>query len=118
LLVPDTGEVIPRDVDVTHATYACDSIADSAGVVGDGHGHRVGHGDPHGARTASIPSQEPADRGPAREVSRVKKAQSGIVVDPVTIAPSRTARDALALLRHHQISRPSRVDADRRPLAS
>jgi IMP dehydrogenase len=52
----------------------------------------------------------------AREINRVKKAQSGIVVDPVTIAPSRTLEDALALMRHYRISGLPVVDADKRPL--
>ena len=52
----------------------------------------------------------------AREVSRVKKAQSGIVVDPLTIAPSRTLEDALAIMRHHRISGLPVVDAERRPV--
>src|SRR5262249_23420894 len=44
------------------------------------------------------------------------KAQSGIVVDPVTIAPGRTLEDALALMRHYRISGLPVVDADRRPV--
>jgi IMP dehydrogenase len=52
----------------------------------------------------------------AREVNRVKKAQSGIVVDPVTIAPARTLEDALALMRHYRISGLPVVDADKRPV--
>jgi len=47
----------------------------------------------------------------AREVNRVKKAQSGIVVDPVTVAPSRTLEEALGLMRHHRISGLPVVDA-------
>src|SRR5688572_21225516 len=52
----------------------------------------------------------------AREITRVKKAQSGIVVDPVTIAPSRTLEDALALMRHYRISGLPVVDAEKRPV--
>jgi IMP dehydrogenase len=52
----------------------------------------------------------------AREISRVKKAQSGIVVDPLTIAPSRTLEDALAIMRHNRISGLPVVDQDKRPL--
>src|SRR5262249_6820400 len=52
----------------------------------------------------------------AREVNRVKKAQSGIVVDPVTIAPSRTLEDALGLMRHYRISGLPVLAADRRPV--
>jgi IMP dehydrogenase len=52
----------------------------------------------------------------AREVLRVKKAQSGIVVDPLTIAPSQTLEEALALMRHYRISGLPVVDADKRPV--
>ncbi|HEY5949215.1 MAG TPA: IMP dehydrogenase, partial [Kofleriaceae bacterium] len=52
----------------------------------------------------------------AREVNRVKKAQSGIVVDPLTIAPSRTLEDALAIMRANRISGLPVIDADRRPV--
>ena len=46
----------------------------------------------------------------------MKKAQSGIVVDPLTIAPSRTLDEALAIMRHHRISGLPVVDADKRPV--
>lgn len=40
----------------------------------------------------------------AREVLKVKRAQSGMILDPVTIHPSRSLGDALALMRQHNIS--------------
>jgi IMP dehydrogenase len=40
----------------------------------------------------------------AKEVSKVKKAESGIVVDPVTVDPDQTLEQALALMRQHRIS--------------
>ena len=40
----------------------------------------------------------------AGEVKRVKKFESGIVVDPVTITPDETLSDALELMRNHGIS--------------
>ncbi len=40
----------------------------------------------------------------AIEVRAVKKFESGMVVNPVTIAPEQTLADALALMRHHRIS--------------
>src|SRR6185503_8215538 len=48
--------------------------------------------------------------------SRVKKAQSGIVVDPLTISPSRTLEEALAIMRHHRISGLPVIDGDKRPV--
>ena len=40
----------------------------------------------------------------AREVRRVKKAESGMVVDPLTISPGATLRDALTLMSNHGFS--------------
>ena len=40
----------------------------------------------------------------ANEVRRVKKFESGMVVNPVTIHPEQTLADALALMAAHQIS--------------
>ena len=40
----------------------------------------------------------------AEEVRRVKKFESGMVVNPVTIYPDQTLADALALMDHHRIS--------------
>ncbi|MEX2642389.1 MAG: IMP dehydrogenase [Acetobacterales bacterium] len=40
----------------------------------------------------------------ANEVRKVKKFESGMVINPVTIAPERTLADALALMAEHRIS--------------
>ena len=40
----------------------------------------------------------------ANEVIRVKKFESGMVVNPVTIHPTAKLEDALELMRHHKIS--------------
>jgi IMP dehydrogenase len=40
----------------------------------------------------------------ANEVRRVKKFESGMVVNPVTISPNQTLSDALALMEQHHIS--------------
>jgi len=40
----------------------------------------------------------------AREVRKVKKAQSGMVADPVTIRPDAPLREALDLMQHHGFS--------------
>ena len=40
----------------------------------------------------------------ANEVRKVKKFESGMVVNPVTILPEQTLADALALMTQHQIS--------------
>ena len=117
LLVPGYSEVIPRDVDVSTrltpaiplrmplVSSAMDTVTEAATAIRMA--REGGIGFIH--KNLSIEDQ-------AREVNRVKKAQSGIVVDPVTIAPSRTPEDALGLMRHYRISGLPVVDADRRPV--
>ncbi|MDX2091818.1 MAG: IMP dehydrogenase [Kofleriaceae bacterium] len=117
LLVPAYSEVIPRDVDVSTrltpaiplrmplVSSAMDTVTESATAIRMA--REGGIGFIH--KNLSIEEQ-------AREVSRVKKAQSGIVVDPVTIAPTRTLEEALAIMRHHKISGLPVVDGDKRPV--
>jgi len=52
----------------------------------------------------------------AREVNRVKKAQSGIVVDPLTITPQRTLEEALSVMRAARISGLPVIDGEMRPV--
>ena len=48
----------------------------------------------------------------ANEVRKVKKFESGMVVNPVTIHPEQTLADALALMSTHQISGIPVVERD------
>src|SRR3954467_4100617 len=45
----------------------------------------------------------PVDRQ-AEEVDRVKRSESGMIVDPITIGPEKKIADALALMEHYRIS--------------
>src|SRR3954464_9981435 len=117
LLVPGSSEGIPKDVDVgTRLTpaiplrmplvsSAMDTVTESATAIRMA--REGGMGFIH--KNLTIEDQ-------AREVNRVKKAQSGIVVDPLTIAPSRTLEEALDIMRHYRISGLPVVDADKRPV--
>ena len=117
LLVPGFSEVIPKDVDVATrltpaiplrmplVSSAMDTVTEAATAI------RMAREGGMGFIHKNLTIEEQA-----REVSRVKKAQSGIVVDPLTIAPSRTLEDALAIMRHHRISGLPVVDAERRPV--
>src|SRR5579883_846419 len=40
----------------------------------------------------------------AEEVDRVKRSESGMIVDPVTIEPERRISEALEVMRHYRIS--------------
>jgi IMP dehydrogenase len=105
LLVPALSSVIPRDVDVSTAltehlhlrmplvSSAMDTVTEAATAIRMA--REGGIGFIHKNKT--IEEQ-------AREVARVKKAQSGMVVDPVTISPERSLADALALMRSYRIS--------------
>src|SRR5262249_10771445 len=111
------SEIIPKDVDVATkltaaitlriplVSSAMDTVTESATAIRMA--REGGMGFVH--KNLSIEDQ-------AREVTRVKKAQSGIVVDPVTISADRRLEDALALMRHYGISGLPVVDADRRPI--
>jgi IMP dehydrogenase len=49
----------------------------------------------------------------AREVLKVKRAESGMVVDPVTIRPDNSLDEALAIMRRHEISGLPVVDGNK-----
>jgi len=49
----------------------------------------------------------------AQEVSRVKKHESGVVTEPITIAPSTTISQVLDLTRTHGISGLPVVDGEK-----
>ncbi|MEZ5542961.1 MAG: IMP dehydrogenase [Pseudomonadota bacterium] len=50
--------------------------------------------------------------GQAAEVRRVKKFESGVIKDPITVAPSTSIRDVIALTRANNISGVPVVDGD------
>ncbi len=50
----------------------------------------------------------------AEEVRKVKKFESGVVVDPLTIGPDKTLADALKMMKEHGISGIPVLEKDRR----
>ncbi len=48
----------------------------------------------------------------AEEVDKVKRSESGMIVDPVTIRPDRPVRDALGVMQRYHISGVPVVDED------
>ena len=117
LLVPAESSVLPTDVDVaTRLTTgirlnipllsaAMDTVTEAETAIRIA--REGGIGIVH--KNASVEAQ-------ALEVYKVKKAESGIVVDPVTIGPDRLVRDALDLMRAHHISGLPVVDGEKRPV--
>src|SRR5687768_5870529 len=104
LLVPGYSEVLPKDVDVSTrltpaiplrmplVSSAMDTVTEAATAI------RMAREGGMGFIHKNLTIEEQA-----REITRVKKAQSGIVVDPLTIAPSKTLEEALAVMRHYRI---------------
>src|SRR5690349_3864484 len=117
LLVPAYSEVVPAQVDVATrltaaielriplVSSAMDTVTESATAIRMA--REGGMGFLH--KNMTLEDQ-------AREVSRVKKAQSGIVVDPVTITSDRKLEAALNLMRQYRISGLPVIDAERRPV--
>jgi IMP dehydrogenase len=117
LLVPAASAVLPGDVDVTTrlttgislriplCSAAMDTVTEAQTAIRMA--REGGLGFVH--KNFSVEEQ-------AREVSQVKKAQTGTVVDPVTIGPERSVGEAMELLRAHRISGLPVVDADHRPV--
>ncbi len=117
LLVPAESTVLPGEVDVATrlttgislriplVSAAMDTVTEAATAI------RMAREGGLGFVHKNLPIEEQA-----REVSKVKKAESGIVVDPVTIGPDRSVREAFELLRAHRISGLPVVDPDLRPV--
>lgn len=105
LLEPALSDILPHQVDTSSRltreimlgipllSAAMDTVTESAmAIVMAQHG---GMGIVH--KNLGIEEQ-------AGEVTRVKKFESGMVVNPVTIAPNKTLADAFRLMADHRIS--------------
>src|SRR5436309_509719 len=105
LLVPANSEILPREVDLsTRVTRrirlnvpllsaAMDTVTEArlAIAIAQEGGIGVIH------KSMSIEAQ-------AREVGRVKKFESGVIKDPITVSPNMTIREVLNLTRSRGIS--------------
>ena len=114
LLVPALSHVVPNDVNLkTHLTAsitlniplvsaAMDTVTDARlaiAIAQDG-GLGVVHKNMPTAKQAA-------------EIAKVKRFESGVVKDPITIPPTMTVREVLALTRRHRISGLPVVDGKR-----
>ncbi|HXU53253.1 MAG TPA: IMP dehydrogenase [Casimicrobiaceae bacterium] len=114
LLVPAHSSVVPRDVDlatqltrsirlnVPLLSAAMDTVTDSrlAIAIAQEGGLGIVHKNMTPARQAA-------------EVAKVKRFESGVVKDPITIPPTMSVRDVVALTRAHRISGLPVVDGGR-----
>ena len=104
LLVPNYSEVLPRDVQL-HAPFsrniqlktpivsaAMDTVTESKMAIAMARNGGIGvvH------KNMTIAAQ-------ANEVRKVKRSESGMIQDPVTLSKDATAGDALAIMREHKI---------------
>jgi IMP dehydrogenase len=105
LLLPGKSSVLPADADTTTqftrklainiplASAAMDTVTESRLAIGIA--RQGGIGIIH--RNAAIDRQ-------AEEIDRVKRSESGMIVDPVTISPDITIRQALEIMNKYRIS--------------
>ena len=112
LLVPAHSDVIPRDVDVSTVfsadiklhtpiiSAAMDTVteADMAIAMARSGGIGVIH--------KNMPIEQQCD-----QVRRVKRAENGMIYDPVTISPGATVGDALAMMKKHHVGGIPVVDS-------
>ena len=105
LLVPQASEVMPGQVSVTSRatksivlnipvmSSAMDTVTEARLAIAMAQAGGLG-----------VIHRNFLPEAQAKEVERVKKFESGMVINPVTIAPTQTLGDALALMRDNRIS--------------
>jgi IMP dehydrogenase len=105
LLVPASSEILPRDTDV--ATWVTRRVRLNIPVIS------AAMDTVTEARTAIAMAQEGglgvihrnlAVAEQAIEVEKVKKSESGMIVDPVTVSPEQPIAEALAVMQRFHIS--------------
>lgn len=115
LLIPAYSEVLPREVDLStrfsrniqlnipFVSAAMDTVTEARLAIAIA--REGGIGVIH--KNMSIEAQ-------AKQVHSVKRAENGMIYDPVTINRSATVADALAIMREYHIGGIPVVDDDRR----
>jgi IMP dehydrogenase len=105
MLVPGYSEVVPAEVDVRSrltrnielniplVSAAMDSVTEARAAIA-----MARHGG-IGILHKNLPPE-----AQAAEVDRVKRAESGMIIDPVSVRPSQSLREALAVMRDNDIS--------------
>ena len=105
LLSPAASDVLPRDADLS--TQLTPEIALAAPLVSAAMDTVTEHATAiamaqHGGLGILHRNQPPAAQ--AAEVEKVKRSESGMIVDPITLAPTRSIQDALDVMQRHSIS--------------
>ena len=111
LLLPAYADILPSEVDLSTQLHprlklnipllsaAMDTVTEARLAIALA--RQGGLGIIH--RNLSIEDQ-------AREVDKVKRSQSGMIVDPITLPPDATLADAEAIMAHYRISGVPIVD--------
>jgi len=114
LLVPQYSEVLPKDVDVKSRltrgielntpllSAAMDSVTEARTAITMAREGGIG----------IIHKNLPPELQ-AREVEKVKRAESGMVLAPVTVKPGESLQSALAIMHEHDISGVPVVEGDK-----
>ena len=114
LLVPAYSNVLPRDVslatrltreislNIPLISAAMDTVTEARLAIALAQEGGVG-----------IVHKNMTSAAQAAQVARVKRFESGVVKDPITISPEMTVRDVLVLTRQHKISGLPVVDGGR-----
>ena len=105
LLLPAKSDVVPKDVDVSTlltrniemnipiVSAAMDTVTEAALAIALAREGGIG----------IIHRAMPPERQ-AREVDKVKKSESGMIIDPITIGPDEPIRRATEIMAHYKIS--------------
>lgn len=113
LLVPQHSTVLPKEVslksqltkrvslNIPIVSAAMDTVTEYKAAIAMA--HLGGIGIIH--KNMDIESQ-------ARQVTKVKKSESGIIIDPIYISPDKTVADADALMAEYKISGVPVVDSE------
>jgi len=113
MLVPAYSEVLPAQVDVRSrltrgielniplVSAAMDSVTEARAAITMAREGGIG-----------IIHKNLPPRDQAAEVDAAKRAESGIITDPVTVHPSQSLREALTVMREHDVSGVPVVEGD------
>jgi IMP dehydrogenase len=105
LLVPAESDVLPKNVDLHTSlsrnitinipiiSSAMDTVTESSMAIAIAREGGIGF-----LHRAMSPEKQ------ASEVDKVKKSESGMIIDPITVAPDAPISDAMALMSRYKIS--------------
>ena len=105
LLVPAYSDVVPSDVDIRSrltrkielnmpiVSAAMDTVTESRSAIAMARNGGIG-----------IIHKNLSPSAQAHEVDRVKRAESGIITDPVTVGPNHSLSESVTIMRQNDIS--------------